>query len=162
MKPYWINMSNLRIAVMPRPRGDDWLIDDLRILRESGTDVIASALTAEEVMGLGLTGEAQACVQNGLLFIQFPIEDRDLPTNLGQFDTFVNQLVDHVRKGRSVIIHCRAGIGRSSLIAVCVLTKMGLSAEQAFQAIAEARGCPVPDTPEQRKYLEQYSGEHLA
>jgi protein-tyrosine phosphatase len=157
MSHYWINLDRVRLGIMPRPRGNDWLPDDLRILRQAGVDVIVSALTTSEAEELGLSAEAQECTQNGLIFISFPIEDRSLPTDQTGFDSLVDQLLQFSRKGKAIVVHCRAGIGRSSLIAACVLVKMGLSPESAFHAIEQSRGCPVPDTPEQRQWVERYS-----
>jgi hypothetical protein len=48
MSLYWINREGLRLGIMPRPRGNDWLSDDLRILRQAGVDVIVSTLTGPE------------------------------------------------------------------------------------------------------------------
>ena len=158
MSIYWIGLPGVRLGIMARPRGDDWLVDDLRALKCAGVDVIVSALTAPEAEELGLIEEAEGCAQNGLLFVSFPIEDRSLPAHFTDFGVFVNKLLEHSRNGRSVVIHCRAGIGRSSLIAAAVLTRMGLSADEAFRLIEQARGRPVPDTPEQRRWVERYSG----
>jgi hypothetical protein len=58
MSLYWINLDGVRLGIMPRPRGNDWLPDDLRILRQAGVDVIVSALTASEAEELGLSAEA--------------------------------------------------------------------------------------------------------
>jgi len=55
--------------------------------------------------------------------------------------------------GKAVVIHCRAGIGRSSLIAACVLALRGYDAASAFDAIAKARGLAVPDTEAQRAWV---------
>ncbi len=157
MSLYWINLEGVRMRIMPRPRGNDWLPDDLRILRQAGVDVIVSALTVSEADELGLSAEGQECTQNGLLFISFPIEDRSLPTDQAKFDSLVDQLLQYSRNGMAIAVHCRAGIGRSSLIAACVLVKMGQSPEAAFHAIEESRSCPVPDTLEQRQWVERYS-----
>src|ERR1700743_3176736 len=56
MKPYWINPgANGRLAIVPRPRGGDWLADDLHALRREGIDILVSLLTPSEVEELGLT-----------------------------------------------------------------------------------------------------------
>ena len=44
-------------------------------------------------------------------------------------------------------------MGRSALVAASVLALTGLDPEVAFDRIATARGCPVPDTPEQKAWL---------
>jgi protein-tyrosine phosphatase len=157
MSLYWIDLKGVRLGIMPRPRGHDWLPDDLWILRQAGVDVIVSALVASEAEELGLSTEAQVCTQNGLIFISFPIEDRSLPTDQAKFDSLVDQLLQYSRKGKAIVVHCRAGIGRSSLIAACVLVKMGLSPGAALHTIEQSRGCSVPDTPEQRKWVECYA-----
>jgi protein-tyrosine phosphatase len=157
MSLYWINREGLRLGIMPRPRGNDWLSDDLRMLRQAGVDVIVSALTVPEAEELGLAAEAQECALNGLLFISFPIEDRSIPTSHTDFGALVNQLLEYSRRGKAIAVHCRAGIGRSSMIAACVLIRNGLSVESSFQSIKESRGCPVPDTAEQRQWVEGFS-----
>jgi len=126
-------------------------------LRQAGVDVIVSTLTGPEAEEPGLVAEAEECVRNGLLFISFPIEDRSLPAHAAEFAKLVDQLVEYSRTRKSVAIHCRAGIGRSSLIAACMLTNMGLSPDAAFRAIEQSRGCSVPDTPAQRHWVERYS-----
>jgi protein-tyrosine phosphatase len=157
MSLYWINLEGIRLGIMPRPRESDWLSDDLRLLRQAGVDVIVSALTSAEAEDLCLRNEAQGCAQSGLDFVSFPIEDRSVPNSHAEFVTLVDQLMEYSRKGKAIAVHCRAGIGRSSLIAACVLKRNGFSADSAFQAIEESRGCPVPDTPEQRLWVERFS-----
>ena len=54
MNPYWIRTERLRLAIIPRPRGRDWLPDDISLLKRAGVDVIVSALTAAENEELGV------------------------------------------------------------------------------------------------------------
>lgn len=54
-----------------------------------------------------------------------------------------------------IAIHCRAGIGRSSLIAASVMTAYHIPAEEAFSLIETARGFAVPDTQEQKDRVSQ-------
>jgi len=58
--------------------------------------------------------------------------------------------------GKAAAIHCRAGIGRSSLIAACALVCSGLDARSAFDAISKARGLTVPDTDDQRRWVTSF------
>ncbi|TXH69619.1 MAG: hypothetical protein E6Q83_09380 [Thiothrix sp.] len=51
------------------------------------------------------------------------------------------------------MIHCRAGIGRTSLIAGAVLILLGLKPEAALKHLSQARGVQVPDTEEQAQWL---------
>jgi protein-tyrosine phosphatase len=159
MVPLWVETKAVRLAIMPRPRGEEWLSDEIKWFRESGVDVIVSALKADEVAELGLLLEAECCRDNGVEFISFPIEDRSVPDSITEFDEFVKNVQVHLSAGKAVLVHCRAGIGRSSLIAASLLLRNGFTATAAFTALAEARGCPVPDVPEQRYWVERYA-EH--
>lgn len=157
MKPYWIKTEGVRLAIIPRPRGQDWLADDIAFLRRAGVDLVVSALTAVETEELGLLEESRYCRSNGLEFLSFPIEDRSVPVSLSEFHDLVDSVTEYLRKGKSVAVHCRAGIGRSSMIVASALIRSGFSVDSAFDAIEESRGCPVPDTPEQRQWVENFS-----
>jgi hypothetical protein len=80
MNPYWIQTEGVRLAIIPRPRGRDWLLDDLRFLRRAGVDIVVSALTAAEIEELELVEETQCRRDSGLEFISIPIEDRNVPS----------------------------------------------------------------------------------
>jgi len=157
MSPFWIKTDGVRLAITPRPRGKDWIEDDIRFLHRAGVDVLVSALTPAEAEELGLLDEGQCCQGNGLEFLSFPIEDRSVPQSFSEFDGLLNDVIDYLRHDKAVGVHCRAGIGRSSMIVASALVRHGLSADSAFRAIQEARGCSVPDTPEQRQWVERYS-----
>jgi len=116
-----------------------------------------SALTRAEAEDMGLLEESQCCQNYGLKFLSFPIEDRSVPASVSEFDRLLNSVTECLREGKAVAVHCRAGIGRSSIIVASVLIQNGLSVDSAFSAIRESRGCSVPDTPEQRQWVERYS-----
>jgi len=157
MNPYWINAGSCRLAILPRPRGWDWLPDDIAAARRDGVDVIVSALTEPENQELGLSEEAKYCKESAIEFLSFPIEDRSLPDSEESLDAFIGSLDERLKQGKSIAIHCRAGIGRSSMLCACLLVRRGLSSESAFQRIQQARGCAVPDTSEQRNWVESFA-----
>lgn len=141
---------------MPRPRGGDWLEDEMRKLREHGVTVLVSLLDREETAELELTREADLASSFGLIFHSLPIPDRDVPRNVNAFQHLVGQVHDHVSGGGSVAIHCRAGIGRSSILAASVLAQRGLPVGEAFNLLSACRGLQVPDTPAQRAWVEHF------
>jgi protein-tyrosine phosphatase len=155
MNPYWISAANLRLAIIPRPRGADWLPDEVRLLRDAGVQVVVSALTSQESEELGLAAETSCCESAGVEFLNLPIEDRSVPSSSSEFAQFVGRIDFKLKQGKSVGIHCRAGIGRSAMIAAALLVKNGYMAGEAFNLIEKARGCSVPDTPEQRRWIER-------
>ena len=80
MNPWWIEAPGPgRLAVCPRPRGGDWLEDDLRMLRLAGVDVLGSALTPLEEAELGLSSEEQLARDGGLQFVRLTTPDFGAP-----------------------------------------------------------------------------------
>lgn len=157
MNPYWIKTEGVRLAIVPRPRGEDWLVDDIRFLQQAGVNVLVSALTPAETEELRLLEESQCCQNSGLEFLSFPVVDRSVPASFDEFDGLLKAVTKSLREGSAVGVHCRAGIGRSSMIVASALVQNGFSVASAFRAIQESRGCSVPDTPEQRQWVERHS-----
>jgi len=155
---YWINdVPSGRLAIFARPRGGDWLGDDLQRLRSAGVEIVVSMLTRDETEELGLNREQEECGECGIEFLNFPIEDRGLPNDVVGFRKFADELSSRMKRGQSIAIHCRAGIGRSSMMACAVLLSLGVRCEDALRLVQAARGCTVPDTPEQRSFVEGFS-----
>jgi protein-tyrosine phosphatase len=148
---------NGRLAIVPRPRGGDWLEDELRAWREVGIDVIVSLLTPDEVAELGLEEEGALSEASGVRFLEFPIPDRSVPSSQESTLEFVGKLEELLTSGNSVGVHCRQGIGRSALIAACLLVMSDIEPATALQRISVARGYPVPETEEQREWLIRFT-----
>jgi len=142
-----------KLAIMPRPRAGDWLAGEIESWQQSGVNCVVSLLEPEEVAELGLQDEPQLCAKAGLEFLQFPIPDRGVPASGEDLSVLVESLVSQLRAGRGVAIHCRIGVGRSALVAACVLVALGRPIESGWQSIRDARGFSVPDTPEQRVWV---------
>ena len=160
MKPeiYWIDKpGDGRIAVLAMPQGDWWLESEIRSWREDGIDVVVSLLTEPEDRLLGLSREAELCRNNGLTFISFPIEDCDVPLSSEDTLELVKELDALLASGKSIGFHCRGGLGRSPLIASCVLMYSGKSAEEAFELVGAARGLSVPQTQRQEVWGKSFA-----
>ena len=55
-----------RLAIVPRPRGGDWLEEEVRSWREAGLDVMVSLLTYDENTELELCQEELLCRAQGI------------------------------------------------------------------------------------------------
>jgi len=157
--PYWIKGPwPGRLAILPRPRGGDWLEDEVRAWRLAGIDAVVSTLTSDEIAELDLSEEAELCQANGVECIAFPVEDRGLPSPSTAAAELARRLEEKLAKGKTIAIHCRQGVGRSAVIAASVLVAAGVEAEAAWAKVRKARGCPVPDTAEQRSWVVRFAG----
>jgi protein-tyrosine phosphatase len=141
---------------MARPRGGDWLSDEFRDLALAGVSVVVSMLTDAEAAELGLEREGDAAEAAGLEFLRLPTLDRR-PPDAGAAVALARKLLDLLRAGASVAVHCRHGIGRSSTLAAVVLVSEGIDPADSWTRIAAARGIPVPDTVEQRELIDRLS-----
>lgn len=140
------------LSVMAKPVSGEWIDDEFSGLKRLGIDKIVSLLEKFEETEVGLSSEEDLCLKHGMEFTSFPIPDRGLP-NTKLAEQFLSDLLTEIRKGKHIAIHCRAGIGRTGIIAGGVLVKSGLSAKEAFELISSARGVQVPDTEEQEAWL---------
>jgi protein-tyrosine phosphatase len=146
-----------KLNVMARPRGGDWLWDEIQAWRDTGVDVIVSLLTPAEQLELELVGEATLCERQGLIFISCPIPDHGMPRHVNKVESLIEVLAQYLTQGRHVAVHCRMGIGRSVLMAAATLVALGETAARALAMIQAARGCQVPDTLEQQEWVEQFA-----
>ncbi|HVJ62684.1 MAG TPA: hypothetical protein VM555_08220 [Tahibacter sp.] len=156
MRPdvYWVReIAPLRLAIAPRPRTAESLAEELENWRHDGVDIVVSLLEPHEARDLDLADEERCCVAHGLRYVAFPIADRGLPARREAVLELADALVADLRDGRGVAVHCRAGIGRSGLIAACVLTRLGHTPAAAFAMLARARGILVPDTDAQSQWV---------
>lgn len=155
---YWIaNINSGKIGIMARPRGGDWLDDEISSLCSSNVNIIVSLLETEEISELELTDFATKCRRSNIEFISFPIKDRDVPILNWHTTKFIKQLFGKLSEGKNIVIHCRQGIGRSSIIAAATMILQGLAPDEVLAKIVEARGCNVPDTPEQRQWVMNFA-----
>jgi protein-tyrosine phosphatase len=151
--PYWITAQ---LAIVLRPWGDDFLNGEMLALREAGIDIVISMLQKEEARNLGLA-EEEACAKHaGLLFANFPIPDRGVPLDRESFFDFLTTLESHLASGKRIAIHCRGSIGRAPLTTASLLIRSGVTPESAWLQIATSRDCPVPDTEEQREWVDRH------
>lgn len=154
---YWIEGPwPGRLAITPRPRGGGWLENEMRAWRREGIDVVVSLLTPDEASELGLEQEPDHCSANGIAYYSLPIADRGVPGSDADVSRLIGKLDSKLAGGKNVAIHCRQGIGRSSLLAAGVLLEIGLSPAEAIQRVSSARRMPVPETPEQREWIDSF------
>ena len=156
-KIYWIeNDHQGQIGTMGRPRGNDWLQDEVKGLQMRGVDILVSLLEAGEIYALGLEKEGLLCQEAGIEFIHLPIPDRNVPTDEIKAMIVIDQLVNALKAGKRMAVHCRIGVGRSSTIVASVLVKLGMEVDEVFERISKARTMKVPDTKAQVEWVRRF------
>jgi len=155
---YWLDESwPGKLAVGPRPRGGEWLKDDVSSWRREQVDGVLSLLTQDEERDLDLRDEAGTVRAQGMNFTSLPIPDRQVPKSESKLAEVLESVTRDLSAGKNILIHCRQGIGRSGLVAACLLVKKGMSPGAAIDSVSGARGVPIPETAEQRDWIDHHA-----
>lgn len=157
---YWIEGPwRGRLAIVPRPRGGDWLEDEVAHWNKAGIDTVVSFLTPDEVAEFNLESEKELSEAHGIRFVSFPIPDRGVPTSKAAAASLVHDLEQSLAEGKKIALHCRQSVGRSALIAAYLIVDAGEDSRSAFERISSARRGKVPDTTEQEHWVEDRAME---
>ncbi len=143
------------LAAMAKPVPGEDIGNEFADISRAGIKQIVSLLEAHEANEAGLKDENLLTTQNGMRFVSYPIKDRSLPESVVAFSKFTKDLYHQIAGGRSTVIHCWAGIGRTGIVAAGVLLHCGFSTKEAFDHISLHRGLQVPDTMEQYNWIQQ-------
>src|SRR5690349_21020695 len=94
MQIYWVKTNNKgKLAIIPRPRGDDWLEEEIISLKNFSVGVIVPLLQSPEIKELGLEMEEKLSIKHGIKYLPFPIADRDVPSSAYKTINFAKELV---------------------------------------------------------------------
>ena len=74
-----IYQINEYIAIMPRPNGSDYLENEVKNWQKEAFSIVVSLLTKEEIRAFQLEKESDYCEKYGIEFINFPINDMQIP-----------------------------------------------------------------------------------
>jgi predicted protein tyrosine phosphatase len=151
------SIEPFKIALMAKPRAGEWLASEIAGLRRLGIGTVVSLLERDEIRELDLIDEGPLCEQNGIAFSHFPIPDRGVPKSIEALREMVETLSAKVKAGEAIVIHCRAGIGRTGLVAACVMLHLGYPFENIFAPLSKGRGVNVPDTDMQIAWVQSYA-----
>ncbi len=129
-----------------------WITDRLAV---GGSFPCERAETLAQALGIRAVVDlrAESCDDAGLLagagidFLHLPAPDHH-PPSLPMIEAGVAFARAHLRAGAKVLVHCEHGIGRSALLALCVLVEEGAEPLAALR-LAKSRRSLVSPSPAQ-------------
>jgi hypothetical protein len=112
---------------------------DLEAVRAWRPDLVVALLEDHEYAPLGIASFRDDVLAAGLPWAFAPIPDGGVPGR--EFDaawrTLGPRVRDILRADGRVLIHCRAGLGRTGMLAAALLAASGLEPEAAIDAVRE-------------------------
>ena len=92
--------------------------------------------------------DVEALASAGIYFLHLPTPDLN-PATPEMLDRGVRFIRAHIRRDEKVLLHCQHGIGRSPLLALCVLVDQGM---QPLDALALAKNKRAVVSPSRLQY----------
>jgi ADP-ribosylglycohydrolase len=120
---HWRNLE----ADVARLR-EDWAVDTLVLL-----------VRDEELVVAGVAGIAELMAAHGIELVRYPIVDMDVPTDLVSFQRLLDGVGGRLRAGKTMVVACRGGLGRTGTVVGCLLREAGLDGRAAIALTRASR-----------------------
>jgi ADP-ribosyl-[dinitrogen reductase] hydrolase len=123
--------------------------------RAAGATLLVSLPPSAELATLGLGEIDLACAAAEIAWAHCPIPDFEAPGPLfhAAWRALRPRLFERLDAGESVVLHCRAGLGRTGTVAALILIERGLSPRDAMGQVRRARPGAI-ETAVQVEFLE--------
>ena len=137
------------------------LATDMRRLEEEfEAHVLVSLMESHEYHGYRIPELLERPSIGGVEILRFAIKDMGVPQEAESesFEAFVQKILRRLERGQNVVVHCRGGLGRTGMVAACVLVALGRhTADEAMATVREARKGTV-QTREQEDFVRLFEG----
>lgn len=140
-----------KLAGSARPGGDGPEEPDLQFLQEQGIRAIVTLCHK--------TCNPELLEKYGLMSRYLPVDDFKAP-GLELVEKAVGYIERRLENNQPVLVHCRAGYGRTGTILACYLIKRGMGPGQALAEVRRARPGSVEVKAQERTVLQYYRKLH--
>jgi len=130
--------------------------DVIRIRDVYRGEVVVSLVRDQEKARMGISDLTTIIEEQGLQSISCPITDKWIPSSMDMLCELVIQIMGLLRNGRSVIIHCNGGKGRTGMVVVAVLLAMGLPSIRDAISVCRSSSNGMLKNPAQQFYLRYF------
>ena len=126
-----------------------------RLAEEYHVNLLVSLMERVEYSYLGVPDLLLRAEERGMEVIHLPIPDGGAPVEpeADRYVPLIEDVVERLEKGQTVVVHCRGGQGRSGMLAASVLVALGHPAVKALEIVRGTREGAV-ETPEQEERVQ--------
>lgn len=142
-----------KLYLSSMPGREEPLQEFLRDMEDSGIGHILCLVSDEEIAEK--SPDYLEAIHRGAVparLWQHPIPDYGAPDQPHEILQALESMKQLLIGGESVVIHCAAGIGRTGMVAVALLTRLGFSQPVATRTIGQAGS--TPETEEQWQFID--------
>lgn len=145
-------------------RTGDWnrdLESDLLKLKAWGAYMVVSLVELHEFDELSVSLLPQEIERLGIKWRHLPIRDMHPPGQRFEriWPTLCCEVSEALASGYRVFIHCKGGLGRTGVIAACLLIESGISAAEAISMVRIARRSTI-ETRAQEAFVLAYKRQN--
>ena len=162
---YWVVPGRLLVGEHPGSRSRAGSMDRLRRFLEAGITCFIDLTEPEEGPAYEMRLPFATPSGRRVEYLRQPIPDHDVPADRETMRRILALLDGALESGHGVYLHCRAGIGRSAMVAGCWLAERspggGAAAlaelDDYWQQCRQSRSWPqVPETDEQAEFVRSW------
>ena len=159
---YWVVPGRFLVGEHPGSRSRARSMDRLRRFLEAGITCFIDLTELDESPGYDRHLPFESPSGRRIDYLRQPIPDHGVPADRATMDRILAMLDDALGSGHGVYLHCRAGIGRSAMVAGCWLAERNPGGGEAalielgdyWQQCRQSRSWPqVPETSEQEDFV---------
>lgn len=134
---------------------------DLDAIKAWGASAIITLIEPHEIRDLKVEGIDEQTERRGMEWLHMPITDVSAPDE--RFAKAWRQdgarLIDRVRTGDRVLVHCKGGLGRAGTVAALMLVELGMAPDDAIRAVRQVRSPNAIETPAQESHVRAHAAQ---
>ena len=123
------------LIMMPCPGTKDVDLEStVSQLKAQGVTAILSMMAEEEMERLDAAHLPDVCKQNHIQWYNLETGDHKTPDSeaLAKWEQYKGKLVEVIRQGGKIAVHCKGGTGRTGVGTAMILLELGWTADQAI------------------------------
>jgi ADP-ribosylglycohydrolase/protein-tyrosine phosphatase len=162
---YWVEPRRLLVGEFPGSRSRADTMDRLRQVLAAGITQFIDLTEASELPSYEGLLPFSTPAGRRIQYLRESIPDHGVPGSPEIMERILATLRTALDSGETVYLHCRAGVGRSAMVAGCYLVDRGLDATAALEALQQCwkqsakspQWVYVPETDEQFEYIRDWA-----